>query len=332
MKTEHPTPEATATPISPLEEESQILLAHVKDAEQELSTYYNDLATASDLTEHEEDIAEELASLRRTASNLSKANLQVRSMSDELSARFHDVKTSQKKRRLIPPAPANASIDLAEEKSRHFARGINFYKLFLICVVGSFAGVIVELLWCLAKNGYLESRSGLVYGPFNLLYGVGAVALTLSLYRFRNRGSWISFLGGFVVGSVLEYVCSWGQEMLLGSRSWDYSNMPLNLNGRICFVYSLFWGILGVFWIKNLYPRMAKWILKIPNRLGKVVTWILVAFMLFNAAVTVVAVGRWSQRVEGVPADSAFMEFVDKRFTDERMERIFANMEFETNE
>lgn len=29
-------------------------------------------------------------------------------------------------------------------------------------------------------NGYIESRAGLVYGPFNLLYGVGAVCLTIS--------------------------------------------------------------------------------------------------------------------------------------------------------
>ena len=93
----------------------------------------------------------------------------------------------------------------------------------LICFSGSFAGVIVELLWCLLRNGYLESRSGLVYGPFNLLYGAGATALTLALYRFRNRNSWISFLGGFLVGSAVEYACSWGQEMIFGSCSWDYS-------------------------------------------------------------------------------------------------------------
>ena len=38
---------------------------------------------------------------------------------------------------------------------------------------------------------------------------------------------------------------------------------------------------------------------------------------------------RWSQRIEGVPASSAFEAFVDTRFPDERMERIYANMVFE---
>ena len=212
--------------------------------------------------------------------------------------------------------------------SDHFARGMNWYKILLVCYIGSFAGVVIEILWCLVRNGYIESRSGLVYGPFNLLYGVGAVALTLALYQYRNRSTILSFAGGFLVGSVLEYVCSWGQEMLFGSTSWDYSNVPFNLNGRICLLYSFFWGVLGVLWIKSIYPRMAKWILKIPNRIGIVVTWVMLAFFVVNSAVSLVAVDRWSERVYGVEADGGLDRLMDRRFPDERMERIFANMEF----
>ena len=86
--------------------------------------------------------------------------------------------------------------------------------------------------------------------------------------------------------------------------------------------------VLGVLWIKDIYPRMAKWILKIPNRAGKILTWCLTAFLIVNAAVTCVAVARWSQRVQGEAADGPFWSFVDQRFPDQRMERIFANMEF----
>lgn len=276
-----------------------------------------------------EEVHTEIASLKEVSSSLMKTHLQASATADELSARLHDVKASRKKRRFISAAPANSVIDLEEKRSRHFAQGINFYKIFLVCFIGSFAGVIVELLWCLLTNGYLESRSGLVYGPFNLLYGFGAVALTLALFKYRNRSAFFSFAGGMIVGSVVEYLCSWGQEMVFGSRSWDYSNMPFNLNGRICLLYSIFWGFLGVLWIKNIYPRMAKWILKIPNRAGKIITWILVAFLVFNSAVTVAAMWRWTERVHGKEADSAFARFMDQRFPDERMERIFANMKFQ---
>lgn len=200
--------------------------------------------------------------------------------------------------------------------------------MFLICFMGSFVGVVVELIWCLLKNGYLESRAGMVYGPFNPLYGFGALALTAALYKFRNRNGWISFFGGFFVGSFAEYFCSWGQEFVLGSRSWDYSNVPFNINGRICLLYSVFWGILGYFWIKCIYPAVSMLILKIPDRAGKIITWVLFAFFVFDAVVSLIAMFRWSQRLSGVEASNWFWEFIDMRFTNERMSKIYANMNF----
>lgn len=276
-----------------------------------------------------EEAQGELEVMKSASKNLFQTLQTLSAAEDELRARAHDADRRGKRRKLVPfNPPANGTIDLEEERSDHFARGMNIYKLLLLLAVGSFAGVVVEMLWCYVTHGYFESRRGLVYGPFNLLYGAGAVFLTLTLYRFRNRGYMWSFLGGFTVGSVLEYVCSWGQETLLGSRSWDYSEMPLNINGRICFIYSVFWGVLGVLWIKDLYPRAAKLILKIPNKVGKIITCALTAFLLLDAIVTGTALYRWSQRIDGKPAANAVWEFVDSRFPDERMERIFANMEF----
>ena len=222
----------------------------------------------------------------------------------------------------------NTIIDKKELEANHFAKGLNVYKLLLICFIGSFVGVIVELFWCYINRGYIESRAGLVYGPFNLLYGVGAVLLTVCLYRYRNKSFWISFIGGFLVGSVLEYFCSLGQEMLIGSTSWNYSHMPLNINGRICLLYSLFWGFLGVVWIKKIYPLMAKLILKIPNKIGKVLTCIITIFFVFNIGVTSIALMRWTQRMDGISATNHFYEYIDERFSNERMEKIFANMKF----
>lgn len=318
-------PENAISYVSEIEQESIQLLETVQKTEEELSSYYPQMLENS---ESEAETLGRVDSLRRAANNILKAWAQIYAACDELNARRSDIKNQNKKRRLIAAAPSNAAIDLNESQSQHFARGLNIYKLLLICFIGSFAGVVIELLWCLITNGYLESRSGLVYGPFNLLYGAGAVALTICLYKFRNRGSWLSFLGGMVVGSIVEYVCSWGQEMLFGSRSWDYSHMPFNINGRICLLYSVFWGLLGVLWIKDLYPRIAKLLLKIPNHIGKIITWLLTAFFILNVFMSAVSICRWSQRVEGIEPANAFWEFIDERFPDERMERIYANMEF----
>lgn len=315
--------------VSEIEDESLRLLELSRKTEAEMREYYPKMLEED---HSDEETQAKVDSLKRTAANLTKALAQTITVNDELSARRSDIKKQRKKRKLISGAPANASIDLSESRSEHFARGLSPYKLLLICFIGSFVGVVIELLWCLFTHGYLESRSGLVYGPFNLLYGVGAVALTVCLYGFRNHGSWLSFLGGFVVGSVVEYVCSWGQELVFGSRSWDYSGMPFNINGRICLLYSVFWGLLGVLWIKSIYPRMAKGILMIPNRIGKTVTWTITVFFVFNALVSAVSMYRWSERVDGIEASNAVEEFIDERFPDERMERVYANMKFSDGE
>lgn len=254
---------------------------------------------------------------------------------DEIHTRIKEAKQYEKEakspRRIFVPNPTNAMIDYRENKKKHFARGNTFYKLFWVFFIGCFLGVIIEMLYCYFKNGHFESRVGLIWGPFNLVYGFGALALSFFLYKYRNRSMIYSFAGGFVVGSIIEYLCSFFQEMLFGSVSWDYSSMPFNLNGRICLLYSLFWGILGVLWIKEIYPRMAFWILKIPNKIGKVLTIVLLIFMIINSLCSGLVVYRWSKRVEGVASHNTLERVIDDLYPNEKMEELFPNLTFRQN-
>ena len=314
--------------VLPFEEETKHIEGELDLGGKEMQQFYVRLAESDEPEEMRDEVLGRALSWRRSGDRLAAASLRSYEAADEVSARFNDLTKARRKSRLpvLGRAPANSVIDLEEEQKGHFARGLNLYKLLLLLYIGSFAGVVVELFWCFLKHGYLESRAGLVYGPFNLLYGVGAVALTVFLYRFRNRGRWLSFLMGMAVGSAVEYACSWAQETLLGSRSWDYSDMPFNLNGRICLLYSVFWGLLGILWMKNLYPRTAALIIRIPDKWGRILTWALFAFFVFNAVVSLLAVMRWHGRVTGAAASGAFWRFIDLRFPDERMQRIYANL------
>lgn len=316
-----------------LDEYSQAVLDFQAYEEKRYQQLYDDMAEQRKLPEDEQTaltqrVNAEVEMLEQSKNKLRRAYRWASDHADELRTRLKEGKVSEAGKLIIKRAPANSVIDYEEKRSGNFAAGMNFYKIALICFAGSFAGVVVEMLWCLLTNGYVESRAGLVYGPFNLLYGVGAVAITVALYRYRNRSGLISFAGGMLVGSIIEYLLSWGQEMMFGSVSWDYSHLPFNLNGRICLMYSVFWGVLGVLWIKSLYPRLAKLILKIPNEAGKIITIALCIFFLMDAIVSVAAVERWSRRLNGTASDTAYGRLMDERFPDERMERIYANMEF----
>ena len=278
------------------------------------------------------EIRDELVLLRKRRDLMAKKLQAFNELINEVETRLKETeqydRRKKKKVRILPPAPTNAQIDYREKQEAHFAQGMTFYKLFWVFFIGCFAGVVLATIYCLIQRGHYESRVGLIYGPFNLVYGIGALCLSGALYQFRNRGRVFSFVGGFVVGSVVEYACSWFQEVCFGSTSWDYSNMPYNLNGRICLLYSIFWGILGIFWIKDIYPRMAKWILKIPNKVGKPLTWVLLVFMVFNSVMTLFTSLRWTARREGVEPRNAFEAYLDEHYPDERMQKIFANAEF----
>lgn len=203
---------------------------------------------------------------------------------------------------------------------------LDFYKLFLIFMIGSMLGVAMELIWCFMRHGHFESRQGLIYGPFNPLYGIAAVMLTLLLHRYRFRYWYKAFFISLISGSLLEYTLSFAQEKLFGSVSWDYSAMSLNIGGRVSLVYSVFWGLLGVLWIKVLYPYISYFINKIPFSVKKVAVIALLIFMLLNAVVSLAAVYRWSNRIDGESKDTKIEYFLDKHFPDERMKRIYPNM------
>ena len=234
----------------------------------------------------------------------------------------------QEKKKFVKMKARNKMEAKNEEEKKSFAYGLNFYKLFWIFFIGSFIGVVVEVLFCLLVDHRIESRSGVIYGPFNPVYGFGAVVITRALYWLRNkRDIWVFICGG-ILGAAFEYVCSWYQETFLGTVSWDYSNTFMNINGRTNLMYALFWGLLSIAWLKLIYPLMSKLIEKIPNKIGKGFTWVLVIFMVLNCLISAAAVNRMSARHEGVPARSSFDVFLDKTYPDEFLTKIYTHMAY----
>ena len=78
-------------------------------------------------------------------------------------------------------------------------------------------------------------------------------------------------------------------------------------------------------WLKIFYPLFSGWIEKIPVKPGKIITWIAIVFMVFNMAVSSLALARYSDRQQNPKADNAVEEFLDDHFDDSRMDRIYPN-------
>lgn len=212
------------------------------------------------------------------------------------------------------------------EKDKPFAVGLTFTKLFWLFFTGCIAGTILETIWAFFTLGHFEIRVGMVWGPFIPVYGGGAVLITLCLYRLHKAPDLVIYLASAVIGATFEYFCSYFQEKLLGTVSWDYSDTPFNIDGRTNLMFGLIWGLLGLFWLRYAYPMFCRCVEKIPKKIGSPLTIVLVVFMAVNGIVSIAAVHRHTQRENGIKADNVVAQCIDNVFTDEYMDFIFPNM------
>ena len=207
-----------------------------------------------------------------------------------------------------------------------FAQGICLDKIVWVFLVSALLGDFIETIYCWAVGAGWMSRSSVLYGPFSIVWGIGAVVLTLVLSKFAEKPDRYIFFVGALIGGVYEYFCSLFTEIVLGTVFWDYSWMPFNIGGRTNLLYMGFWGILSVVWIKLIYPKMSMIIEKLPALQGKIITWILVVFMICNALISAMAMVRYTKRQENIQASNFMEEFLDVNYKDELIEKAWPNM------
>ena len=212
------------------------------------------------------------------------------------------------------------------EKVLSFFYLTDLYKLVLIFMIGSFIGYIVEMLYCYLKNGRFESRKGVIYGPFSPVYGFGAIVFTILLYRLEHFNAFIIFVVSAVVGAIFEYICSFVQEKTIGTISWQYNKTPLNLGGRTSGLYALYWGVLGLIFLRHTLPYIEIKIDEIPTELAILIAFTFGIFITIDLIISALAVRRQSSRAHGKKTRNHIDIFLDKHYPDERLKKIYPNM------
>lgn len=223
------------------------------------------------------------------------------------------------------------------KRDQVFAKGICFDKLFIIFLIASVIGSLYEQLLNLflvySETGELvwEYRRGVIYGPFNVIYGFGAV-LIIYLLADKKHKWYETILYGALLGGGIEYLIGFLQETFTQTISWDYSHKLLNINGRITLEYMFLWGFLAFLLVRYLYPFISKRIEKIPYKLGTLLTRILLIFMIINMLISWGAIIRQTLRRNHVPAFTPIGEFFDKHYDDEFLSKYFPNMSYSGDE
>lgn len=129
-------------------------------------------------------------------------------------------------------------------------------SLMMIFFTVSFAGWLWEVTLHFCTSGNLVNR-GTLHGPWLPIYGTAAVFLIVFLRKSANQP--LKLLAETVAAcGMIEYVTSVVLELIFKTRWWDYSDMPLNIQGRVCIGGLLLFGFGGMAVIYVIGPALRK--------------------------------------------------------------------------
>lgn len=115
-------------------------------------------------------------------------------------------------------------------------------KAVFIYILGGIVGTVYETALNFVRGDGFVYCNGSLFTLFNPVYGFGAIVIVAALGQYKSP---LAIFGvGTLMGAAVEYLLSLLEEAFLGTRSWDYSDLPLNINGRITVPIALGWGLI----------------------------------------------------------------------------------------
>lgn len=206
------------------------------------------------------------------------------------------------------------------------------HKIIWYIIIFSIIGLLIETIFCYLTTGIIESRKGLIWGPFCPVYGVGATILIILLEKYKNNPIKL-FIIGSILGNIIEYLLSYILEAIYGIKFWDYAYVDLNLNGRICIRYSIFWGVLSVLLINGIKPYIDKIINKIPNT--KQINISIIILLIIDCIATVWAINTYQNRIlaryynkENIIKKNLKYYIEEKLFSNDKIKKTFPNLRY----
>ena len=130
----------------------------------------------------------------------------------------------------------------------YYTLSLLFIYFFLYAIIGW----MCEVVYCSIPEKKFINR-GFLNGPYCPIYGVGALIIITFLMPYVSDPILVFFIG-VILTSTLEYITSWGMEKLFHAKWWDYSDHKFNINGRVCLLNSLLFGLLCVVLMYVVHP------------------------------------------------------------------------------
>ena len=162
---------------------------------------------------------------------------------------------------------------------------MGFYHLLYLFFAYSFLGWVGEVVVTAVRKHRYQDR-GVLNGPLCILYGIGGLIISFTLGELQQ--GWFFLFGlGAIYATVIEWVAGHILERTSGTRWWDYSDQPVNLDGYICLGASILWGALSVILIKWGNPLLLTLFGLVPATIRVIALWVLFVIFVIDAFGTV---------------------------------------------
>jgi uncharacterized protein len=177
---------------------------------------------------------------------------------------------------------------------------VSFLWYFMIY---SFLGWVTEVVFHAVVKGRIINR-GFLNGPLCPVYGAGMCAVLWISSVLKAEDPLILFLVGMVFATLIELTAGFILDRLFHARWWDYSRVPLNINGRTSVPTSIAFGAASIPVMKTVLPAADALIGSIPESAVNLAALMLVAVCSADTTLTVSALTDFQKKVTAI--DDAF--------------------------
>ena len=175
---------------------------------------------------------------------------------------------------------------------------LDILKILTYFILYSFLGWIMESIFRSICEKKLIN-TGFLKGPLCPIYGMGAIIMILILNNFKSNVL-VLFLISLIVLTIWEYVVGYLLEKIFKTKYWDYSDHKFNFQGRICLTNSIYWGVLGVVFVKYIHPFIQNVINKVNQDVLIYVISVCMAIFIIDAITTIVKIKNIKSTLEKI--------------------------------
>ena len=154
-------------------------------------------------------------------------------------------------------------------------------------LIYSILGFLLETI----RSFFVNSKftSGIMYGPWTPIYGLGIVLVILIsnyLFSHLHLSRWIETLITFIIITIVLTLLEWIGGVLIEKIFhvvfWDYSKEAFSIGKYISLSKSLIWGVGSIIFIYVLKPLLEGVIKRVPVPVTVILTLLMLSDLILT--------------------------------------------------